>query len=129
MKTDAEWKDILTPDQYRVLREKGTERPFSGEYANSHETGTYVCAACGNELFSSKTKYDSGTGWPSFWEPVGSESVETEEDRSLWMTRTEVRCRRCGSPLGHLAGEASDCAAIQCAHLGIAQERQHVAPQ
>jgi len=102
MKTDAEWKDILTPDQYRVLREKGTERPFSGEYANSHETGTYVCAACGNELFSSKTKYDSGTGWPSFWEPVGSESVETEEDRSLWMTRTEVRCRRCGGHLGHV---------------------------
>jgi peptide-methionine (R)-S-oxide reductase len=100
MKTEAEWKEILSPDQYRVLREKGTERPFSGEYADSHANGTYVCAACGNELFSSKTKYDSGTGWPSFWEPLGSESVETEEDRSLWMARTEVHCRRCGGHLG-----------------------------
>jgi peptide-methionine (R)-S-oxide reductase len=101
-KTDAEWKEILTPEQYRVLRQKGTERPFSGEYSRSKEKGTYVCAGCGNPLYSSDTKFDSGTGWPSFWAPLREDSVATEEDRSLWMNRTEVLCKRCGGHLGHV---------------------------
>jgi peptide-methionine (R)-S-oxide reductase len=101
-KTDAEWKATLTPEQYRVLRQKGTERPFTGEYNASKEKGTYVCAGCGHPLFSSDTKFDSGTGWPSFWQPVGDDSVHTEEDRSLWMTRTEVQCAQCGGHLGHV---------------------------
>ncbi len=101
-KTDAEWKTTLTPEQYRVLREKGTERPFTGEYNKAKEKGTYVCAGCGNPLFSSDTKFDSGTGWPSFWEPLNAESVQTEDDRSLWMSRTEVLCKSCGGHLGHV---------------------------
>jgi peptide-methionine (R)-S-oxide reductase len=101
-KSDAEWKEILTPAQYRVLRQKGTEHPFTGEYDKTHETGTYVCAGCGNPLFSSDTKFDSGTGWPSFWAPLQESSVETEEDKSLWMKRTEVLCKACGGHLGHV---------------------------
>ena len=101
-KSDAEWKEILTPAQYRVLRQKGTERPFTGEYHKAHETGTYVCAGCGNPLFSSDTKFDSGTGWPSFWAPLRESSVETEEDASLGMARTEVLCKACGGHLGHV---------------------------
>jgi peptide-methionine (R)-S-oxide reductase len=101
-KTDADWKKTLTPEQYRVLREKGTERPFTGEYAASKEKGTYRCAGCGNPLFSSETKFESGTGWPSFTAPLSGESVRTEEDRSMWMTRTEVLCASCGGHLGHV---------------------------
>ena len=101
-KTEAEWKETLTPEQYRVLREKGTERPFTGEYNKAKEKGTYVCAGCGNPLFSSDAKFDSGTGWPSFWEPLNETSLETEDDRSLWMNRTEVLCKSCGGHLGHV---------------------------
>lgn len=101
-KSDADWKETLTPEQYRVLREKGTERPFTGEYHQTKEKGTYACAACGNPLFASETKFDSGTGWPSFWSPLNDDSVETREDRSLWMTRTEVLCKSCGGHLGHV---------------------------
>ena len=101
-KTDAEWKASLTPEQYRVLRQKGTERPFTGEYNASKEKGTYLCAGCGHPLFSSDAKFDSGTGWPSFSQPLAGESVRTEEDRSLWMTRTEVQCAQCGGHLGHV---------------------------
>ncbi|HEY7574120.1 MAG TPA: peptide-methionine (R)-S-oxide reductase MsrB [Thermoanaerobaculia bacterium] len=101
-KTDADWKKTLTPEQYRVLREKGTERPFTGEYAASKEKGTYRCAGCGNALFSSETKFESGTGWPSFTAPLSDASVRTEEDRSMWMTRTEVLCASCGGHLGHV---------------------------
>jgi peptide-methionine (R)-S-oxide reductase len=102
VKTDEEWRKELTPEQYRVTREKGTERPFSGKYYHFKEKGMYLCANCGNELFSSDSKYDSGTGWPSFWEPASGESVETELDTSFGMVRTEVTCARCGAHLGHL---------------------------
>ena len=99
---DEEWKARLTPEQYLVLREHGTERAFTGQYWNEHADGTYHCAACGAELFSSGTKFESGTGWPSFWEPKNAENVELREDNSFFMRRTEVLCRRCGSHLGHL---------------------------
>jgi peptide-methionine (R)-S-oxide reductase len=101
-KTDQQWKETLTPDQYQVLRKKGTERPFTGEYWKTKEKGTYKCAACGNDLFSSNTKFDSGTGWPSFYKPVAEENVESERDSTLGMVRTEVLCSRCGGHLGHV---------------------------
>lgn len=101
-KSDEEWKKILTPEQFHVLRKKGTEQPFTGQYHDSKEKGTYVCVACGNELFSSDTKFDSGTGWPSFGAPLSKEAVETEQDRALWMVRTEVHCSVCGGHLGHV---------------------------
>src|SRR5262245_26362793 len=102
VRTNAQWKALLTPEQYYILREKGTEQPFTGEYAESKKEGTYYCAACGLAVFSSKTKFDSGTGWPSFWEPIYRGNVKEEEDRSLDMVRTEVNCRRCGGHLGHV---------------------------
>jgi len=100
--TDEEWKKRLTPEQYHVCREKGTERAFTGEYWNCKKEGTYVCVACGNKLFSSDAKYKSGTGWPSFWEPISKSGVSTQEDRSLFSVRTEVLCSRCGAHLGHV---------------------------
>jgi len=101
-KTEEEWRRELTPEQYHVLREKGTERAFTGKYHATKESGTYRCAACGAELFTSGTKFDSGTGWPSFYEPADSDAVETEDDNSLFMRRTEVVCSNCGSHLGHV---------------------------
>jgi peptide-methionine (R)-S-oxide reductase len=101
-KSDAEWRNELTPQQYRVLREKGTEPPFTGKYWNEHTDGVYRCAACGNPLFDASTKFESGSGWPSFFQPIEAERVATEEDRSLFMRRTEVHCARCGGHLGHL---------------------------
>ena len=101
-KSDAEWKASLSPEQYRILRQKGTERAFTGKYWNNHEPGIYVCAACGNRLFDASAKFDSGTGWPSFWTPLSPSSVKTEEDRSFFTSRTEVLCRRCQSHLGHV---------------------------
>jgi peptide-methionine (R)-S-oxide reductase len=101
-KTEEEWRRELTPEQYHVLREKGTERAFTGKYHATKEPGIYRCAACGAELFSSETKFDSGTGWPSFYEPAAGEAVDTEEDNSLFMRRTEVVCSNCGSHLGHV---------------------------
>ncbi len=101
-RTEEEWKESLSPDQYRVLREKGTERPFTGKYVNTKDDGTYLCAACGAELFASTTKFDSGTGWPSFTEPANAENVRLVPDRSHFMKRTEVVCARCGSHLGHV---------------------------
>jgi peptide-methionine (R)-S-oxide reductase len=100
--TEQDWKDRLTPQRYEVLRRKGTEPPFSGEYVYSKEHGMYRCAACGADLFSSDTKFDSGSGWPSFTEPAVADAVELHEDRSHGMVRTEVTCRRCGGHLGHV---------------------------
>jgi peptide-methionine (R)-S-oxide reductase len=101
-KTDAEWKRELTPEQYRVLREAGTEAPFSGKLLHNKEEGTYSCAACATPLFKSETKFDSGCGWPSFYEPLSPDAVELLVDDSLGMRRTEVRCNSCGSHLGHV---------------------------
>ena len=101
-KTDAQWREELTPEQYRVLREKGTERAFTGEYWNNKEEGTYVCAGCGEPLFASDAKYESGCGWPSFTEPIDDEKVATAEDTSYGMVRTEVLCPRCGGHQGHV---------------------------
>jgi peptide-methionine (R)-S-oxide reductase len=101
-KTDEEWKGDLTPEQYRILRRKGTERAFSGKLWNNHEAGIYRCAGCGLELFAAEAKYDSGTGWPSFYEPMAQAHVGTEADHSLFMRRTEVHCARCEGHLGHV---------------------------
>ena len=101
-KTDQEWKAELTPEQYGVLREKGTERAFTGRYHATKDPGIYRCAGCGAELFSSGTKYESGTGWPSFWEPATDDAVETERDWGLLGMRTEVHCASCGGHLGHV---------------------------
>lgn len=100
--TDAEWRERLTPEQYRVLRQKGTERPFANLYWDSKDKGVYRCAGCGAALFRSNTKYDSGSGWPAFWEPVSEDSVGMESDFSHGMIRTEVTCAQCGGHLGHV---------------------------
>ena len=102
VKTDAQWRKLLTPEQYRVMREKGTEAPFSGKYDHFYQKGLYRCAACGNDLFSSDTKFNSRTGWPSFWAPLSKHSVRTQSDHSDFMDRTEVLCDRCGAHLGHV---------------------------
>lgn len=101
-KTDAEWQQELTPEQYRIMREKGTEHPFTGEYVDNHEEGMYRCAACGTELFSSDTKFESGSGWPSFYAPAQSDNIETAPDNSHGMRRTEILCAACHAHLGHL---------------------------
>jgi len=101
-KTDEEWQAELSPEQYRVCRQKGTEPAFTGRFYDNKESGTYSCACCGADLFSSDTKFDSGTGWPSFWAPVSESDVATETDAAYGMVRTEVHCSRCGAHLGHV---------------------------
>jgi peptide-methionine (R)-S-oxide reductase len=101
-KSEDEWREELTEQEYRILREKGTEAAFSGKYHDHHDEGVYVCAGCGQELFSSSHKFDSGTGWPSYWRAIDEASLESAEDRSLFMVRTEVMCSRCGGHLGHV---------------------------
>lgn len=102
IRTEGEWKEKLSPEAYRIMREKGTEPAFMGAYWDEHAKGVYKCAACGNELFSSDTKFDSGTGWPSFTDPVKLKNIELKEDLSYDMKRTEVLCKKCGSHLGHV---------------------------
>ena len=102
VKTDEEWRKLLTPEQYRITREKGTERPFTGKYNNLKEKGVFQCVCCSNVLFSSDTKFDSGTGWPSFWAPFSEKSIEMADDSSLFMKRTEVLCSKCDAHLGHV---------------------------
>lgn len=102
MKTEKEWRQQLTEEQYHITRKKGTERAFSGAYYDLHDKGMFQCVCCGNELFSSDTKFDSGTGWPSFWAPVDGEAIRTEFDKSLDMRRNEVLCSRCDAHLGHV---------------------------
>lgn len=102
IKSEEEWQKELSPEQYEVLRKKGTEHPFTGKYVNNHESGMYHCGACGAELFKSDTKFDSGSGWPSFTEPANTANIELHEDNTLFMRRTEVTCAACGSHLGHV---------------------------
>lgn len=102
VRTEAEWKQILTPEQFEITRRRGTERAFTGKYWDHHEEGLYACICCGSSLFSSESKFDSGTGWPSFSQPISSENVEEHVDTSAFMKRTEVTCEKCGSHLGHL---------------------------
>lgn len=101
-KTEQEWRELLTPEQYHILREAGTERPFTGEYVDTEDDGMYACAACGNQLFSSEVKFHSGSGWPSFWDVMNRGNVELYEDNSHGMRRVEARCARCGGHLGHV---------------------------
>jgi peptide-methionine (R)-S-oxide reductase len=107
-KPEDQWKKELTPQQYNVCRMKGTEPPFTGEYYKTKTPGVYKCAACGHELFDSKTKYESGSGWPSFYQPIGEENVDTESDNSHGMRRTEVMCSNCGAHLGHVFEDGPD---------------------
>ncbi len=119
-KTDAEWKSILTPEQYEVTRRKGTERPYSSPLTDNHEQGVFQCVACGLPLFSSKAKFDSGTGWPSFWEPIAKQNVQEEVDKSLSETRTEVLCSRCDAHLGHVFPDGPEPTGLRYCMNGVA---------
>ena len=122
VKTDEEWKKILTPEQYHVLRHEGTERAFTSPLNNIHEKGVYVCAACGLTLFSSEQKFDSGTGWPSFWAPIDPSHIGTTTDRSFFMTRTEVHCARCGGHLGHVFDDGPKPTGLRYCMNGVAMK-------
>ncbi len=120
MKTDAEWKSMLTPDQYSVARQKGTERPFSSPLNDNYKKGTFACVACGLPLFSSEAKFDSGTGWPSFWKPIAAENVHEEIDSSLSEVRTEVLCARCDSHIGHVFPDGPKPTGLRYCMNGVA---------
>lgn len=119
-KTNKEWQQILTPEQYSVTREKGTERPFSSPLNEIHEPGVFECVACELPVFSSEAKFDSGTGWPSFWQPIAKENVREETDKSLWETRTEVLCARCDSHLGHVFDDGPKPTGLRYCMNGVA---------
>lgn len=119
-KTDAEWKRILTPEQYYITRKKGTEAPYSSPLNENHEQGVFECVACGLPLFSSKAKFDSGTGWPSFWQPIAKENVLEDVDKSLSATRTEVLCARCESHLGHVFEDGPEPTGLRYCMNGVA---------
>ena len=120
VKSDDEWRRLLTPEQFEVLRRKGTEAPYSSPLNKEHGHGTFVCAACGQAVFSSRAKYDSGTGWPSFWQPVSKRAVREEADNSLSEARTEVLCSRCGSHLGHVFNDGPDPTGLRYCMNGLA---------
>ena len=120
IKTDAEWKKILTPEQYEVTRHKGTERPFTSQLNENHEQGIFECVACELPLFSSKNKFDSGTGWPSFWAPISKENVQEQTDRSLSEVRTEVLCARCDSHIGHVFDDGPEPTGLRYCMNGVA---------
>jgi peptide-methionine (R)-S-oxide reductase len=122
VKTDEEWKKILTPEQYNVLRHEGTERAFTSPLNNIHEKGVFVCAACGLTLFSSDAKFDSGTGWPSFFAPIDPSHITTKSDRSLFAVRTEVRCARCGGHLGHVFPDGPKPTGLRYCMNGVAMK-------
>lgn len=119
-KTNAEWKSILTPEQYNVTREKGTERPFTSPLNDIHDQGTFECVSCGLPVFDSKAKFDSGTGWPSFYEPIAKENVQEEVDNSLWETRTEVLCAQCDAHLGHVFPDGPKPTGLRYCMNGVA---------
>jgi len=120
MKTDAEWKEVLTPEQFNVARQKGTERPFSSPLNDNHKKGNFECVACGLPLFSSAAKFDSGTGWPSFWQPIAAENVREEVDSSLSEVRTEVLCARCDSHIGHVFSDGPKPTGLRYCMNGVA---------
>ncbi len=120
VKSDDEWRRLLTPEQFEVLRRKGTEAPYSSPLNKEHGRGTFVCAACGQAVFSSRAKYDSGTGWPSFWQPISKRAVHEEVDSSLSEARTEVLCSRCGSHLGHVFDDGPDPTGLRYCMNGLA---------
>lgn len=120
--TDAEWRKLLTPSEYQVLRQEGTERPFSSALNDEHRDGVFTCAACARNLFSSKAKFDSGTGWPSFWQPIESSAVGERRDDSAWMTRTEIHCSRCNGHLGHVFDDGPRPTGLRYCMNGVAMK-------